>query len=147
MERGLTEEGCDQLMISARYDFFFPLWEVSWCKIGFKDNLPCSPGVIHRPAGADPEPAAHSCDPSRTRSCQPFSCRVPFMKSIRLQRSGPAPGPLCSCYRLSLMCRPVHMSAISFTGSYAAAAEINLHLGEVIAVCWCPRRTERVDIY
>lgn len=73
------------------------------------------------------------------------------MKSIRLQRSGvalrAAPGPLCSYYRLSLMCRLVHMSTISFTGSYAAVAEINLRLGKVIAMCWCLQRTERLVIY
>lgn len=45
------------------------------------------------------------------------------------------------------MCRPVHMSTIRFTGSYAAVAQINLHLGKVIAVCWCLQRTERVVIY
>lgn len=155
MERGLTEEGCDQLMVAARYDFLFPFGRCRGVKLALRITYP-----------ADPGSATQACW-SRSRTSSSFMRSVPDSElsaiqlpspihevheaaAVRRGSAGPhqaRSAPLRSCYRLSLMCRPVHMTTISSTGSYAAVAEINLRLAKVIATCWCLQRTEGVIIY
>lgn len=175
---GAAEEGCDQLSV-LRYFFLwvdlrrcdgekFALRRVCRCfGVGVWRGPFAGPptGLMHRPAGGDPGPAAHSCRPFWTRSCEPFSCRVSFMKSIRqaahssgpLLSCGPGPGPGRPALRLPstsshvslYKLRSVHMKTIK-TSFYriisqynTAVTEINLYLWTVIceltATYWCLR--------